>query len=177
MRLSPIALSSLVVLGFACDKKTEPSGGTAGQKTGTDGDGDKPVGPKPTIVKKPIDKTPLPPLAADPGGATGKPKSGLAFGGLGVDTPKGIALAADGSVYVVGYFDGEMDTGPGGKLKATEPDPPQAGKKVTVTTDAFLVKIGPDGKIAWSKRWGAKRFRALRARDSTARPPDWRPRR
>src|SRR5690606_3757289 len=98
-----------------------------------------------------------PPLAPDPGGATGKPRSGISFGGLGIDTPKGIALGADGSVYVTGYFDGEMDLGAAGKLKATAPDPPAPGKQVALTSDAYLVKIDPAGKIAWAKRWGSKR--------------------
>jgi len=113
-----------------------------------------PTGPQ--QIKKPVDARPLPGLEKDTTGANGKVKSGIGFGGLGVDSTKDIAVAADGSVYVVGYFDGEMDAGPGGKLKATEPDQ-DPKKKPVLTSDAFLVKLGPDGKIAWAKRWGGKR--------------------
>ncbi len=159
MRFSTITVAVLALA--ACDQKDpSKSQGTAGLKSGLDEatkkDEPKPVGP--AQIKKPVDTRPLPPLEKDPGGATGKPKSGIGFGGLGIDTPKDMAIAADGSVYVVGYFDGELDAGPGGKLKAQLPDPdPKAKKKVVTTSDAYLVKVGPDGKIAWARSWGAKR--------------------
>jgi hypothetical protein len=161
MRLTTIALVSLVGL-TACNQK-DPNAkqqGTAGLKSGLDEATKDPAPPAkapPPVVKKPVDKRPLPTLEKDPGGASGKPKTGVGFGGLGIDTPKDIALAADGSVYVVGYFDGEMDAGTGGKLTATPPDPPAPKKKAVMTSDAFLVKVNPDGKIAWARRWGAKR--------------------
>jgi hypothetical protein len=157
MRLTTIALATLATM-TACDQKDQVSGGTAGLKTEATKKPDPGTAPKPApvVVKKPVDKRPLPPLEKDPGGATGKPKSGIGFGGLGIDTPKNLALAADGSVYVVGYFDGELDAGPGGKLKALEPDP-EPKKKVVMTSDAYLVKINPDGKIGWARRWGGKR--------------------
>src|SRR5215470_16121429 len=55
--------------------------------------GDEPP-PRPKVsehrpeVRRPIDKTPLPPLAANRGGATGKPLWGTSFGGLGIDAPR-----------------------------------------------------------------------------------------
>ncbi len=157
MRFSTIAVATLVTLS-ACDQK-EPGAptGTAGLKSGID-EATKKEDAKPpiAIVKKAVDKRPLPTLEKDPGGATGKPKSGIGFGGLGIDTPKDMAIAPDGSVYVVGYFDGELDAGPGGKLKAGIPDP-EPKKKLVTTSDAFLVKVGPDGKIAWARSWGSKR--------------------
>jgi Beta-propeller repeat len=113
--------------------------------------------PRPQI-KKPIDKTPLPPLAKDPGGATGKPLWATGFGGLGIDSPRAVATAPGGDIYVVGYFDGEIDLGPAGKHKAPE-DPKGDPKKPT--TDAFVVRLGGDGKIVWGKTFGA-------ARDDTA---------
>src|SRR5262245_56988842 len=69
--------------------------------------------------KQPVDKTPLPALAADRGGATGKPLWATGFGGLGIDSPRAIAVAPSGESYVVGYFDGETELGPAGKRAAT----------------------------------------------------------
>lgn len=97
------------------------------------------------VVKKTIPTTPLPALVSDTSGATGKPMWSAAFGGLGIDAPKAIAVGADGSAYVVGYFEGELDLGPLGKHAS-------AGK-----SDAFVVKITPDGKLAWGKTFGAGR--------------------
>jgi hypothetical protein len=104
-------------------------------------------------VKRPIDKTPLPPLAANRRGATGKPLWGTSFGGLGIDAPRAIATGSSGECYVVGYFDGAIDLGPAGQHRATPnpSDPARSG------TDAFLVRIDPDGKITWGKTFGAGR--------------------
>jgi len=165
MRLSSIAIVVSLVSASACDSKQDPKTAPtpnvgAGLKSGLDGDGTPKIveGAPPIAKKKPLDSKPLPPLAKDPGGSTGKPVRGTGFGGLGVDTPKDLALAANGDLYVVGYFDGELDAGPAGKHKATEPDPSKDPKKqAVVTSDAYLVKIGADGKIAWAKTWGAKR--------------------
>src|SRR6187200_3332647 len=61
--------------------------------------------------KKAVPTTALPPLAADPGGATGKPVWQAGFGGLAIDSPRGIAVGSDGSVYICGYIEGETDFG------------------------------------------------------------------
>jgi len=95
--------------------------------------------------KKVVENKALPPLAADPGGATGKPAWQAAFGGLGIDSSKAIAVGSSGEVYVAGYFEGEIDFG------GTIGKKPSAGK-----SDAFLVKI-VDGKLAWAQTWGAAR--------------------
>jgi hypothetical protein len=96
--------------------------------------------------KKAVPTAELPPLAADPGGATGKPVWQSAFGGFGIDSPRGIAVGSDGSVYVCGYIEGETDFGGSvGKKKS-------AGK-----SDAFVAKFGPDGKLAWAHTLGAAR--------------------
>src|SRR5512143_4268141 len=96
--------------------------------------------------KKQVPRKELPPLAADPGGATGKPIWQAGFGGLGTDVPKGIAVSSAGDVYVAGYFEGETDFGGSiGKKKS-------AGK-----SDAFVTKLGPDGKIQWAQTFGATR--------------------
>lgn len=114
---------------------------------------EKQVTPPPPQVKKPVDTTPLPPLAADPGGATGKAVWATGFGGLGIDSPRGLAVSPSGDVYVTGFFDGEIDLGPAGKQKA----PGEAKKGGTPPTNAYLVKLGPDGAIAWGKTWGDAR--------------------
>ncbi|MGE0547241.1 MAG: hypothetical protein AB7O24_19995 [Kofleriaceae bacterium] len=116
----------------------------------------------PPQVKKPVDRTPLPPLAADPGGATGKPIWAVGFGGLGIDSPRGIAAGPDGESYVVGTFDGEIDFGGTiGKRKAAgfaaspKPEKPDdTGKCKTNCSDAYVVKISNDGKLAWAHTFG-----------------------
>ena len=102
MRL-PIAAAALATLACCNPEKVE-SKSTAGLKVSGAPDEsaslksgldeaihDKPVGP--AVIKKPIDTRPLPTLIKATGGATGKPRSGTSFGGLGVDTPKDLALA------------------------------------------------------------------------------------
>lgn len=110
----------------------------------------KPVG-KPTAIvqlapKQPVPTKPLPQLAADPGGATGKPIWSAAFGGFGIDAPKSVAVGSDGAVYVAGYFEGEADFGGAvGKRKSH-------GK-----SDAFLAKLDASGKMQWVQTMGAAR--------------------
>ena len=112
----------------------------------------EPAQPEPKPVentraeKKPVPKTPLPPLAADPGGATGKPMWSAAFGGLGIDAPKGVAVGADDAVYTVGYYEGEIDFGGSVGKRA-------AGGK----SDAFVVKYDAAGKLQWAQTFGAAR--------------------
>src|SRR5262245_44794333 len=108
--------------------------------------------PRPQI-KKPVDRSPLPGLAVDPGGATAKPRWRTALGGIGIDAPRGIAIAPGGDAYIVGYFDGETDLGPAGKHQAT----PNAKDAKKLGSDAFVVRLSPDGKIAWGKTFGAGR--------------------
>ncbi|HET9620455.1 MAG TPA: SBBP repeat-containing protein [Kofleriaceae bacterium] len=109
--------------------------------------------PAPKLAaKQPVDKRPLPPLVADPGGATGKPLWATGFGGLGIDAPRGVA-SDGGDIFVVGYFDGETDLGPAGKHAAA----PHAKDPKKTGSDAYLVKLGGDGAIAWGKTFGAGR--------------------
>ena len=61
-----------------------------------------------------------------------------------LQTPQGIAGAADGSLYVIGAFEGTLDLG-GGPL-----DNPSAN----FVHDVFLTKLGPDGAHVWSKQYG-----------------------
>src|ERR1041385_5769221 len=91
--------------------------------------------------KKPVPTKELPQLAADPGGATGKPLWQTAWGGFGIDVPKGIAVNAAGEAYVCGYFEGEANFGDGPKLgKHTS----VGGSGSTGKSDGFLVKLGTD---------------------------------
>src|SRR5438874_4208580 len=93
---------ALVLLSFtACSSEKKPD--KAAEQ--------KPPETAPIVPKKVIEQKPLPGLAADPGGATGKAIWAAAFGGLGTDAPKAIAAGADGAAYVVGYFEGETDFG------------------------------------------------------------------
>jgi hypothetical protein len=96
--------------------------------------------------KKVVPNAALPPLVADTPGSTGKPTWQLGFGGLGIDSPRDIAVAADGSVYICGYIEGETDFG--GKI----------GKKSSAgKSDAFVAKLGTDGKLVWAQTFGATR--------------------
>lgn len=107
--------------------------------------------------KKPIDPKPLPPLAEDPGGATGKPLQATGFGGLGIDAPKAIAVAG-GEAYVAGHFDGEIDFGGTiGKRTAPSEDPKRP------RSNAYLAKLGKDGQVDWVHTWGAQRDDLARA--------------
>jgi hypothetical protein len=107
-------------------------------------------------VKQPVDKTPLPALAANPSGATGKPLWGTGFGGLGIDSPRAVVTGPGGDVYVVGYFDGEIDLGAAGK-HAAAPNPKAPKDAKQAGSDAFVVKLTADGKIAWGRTFGAGR--------------------
>lgn len=143
--------SIAIALGLAaCNKaRTEDAaGGAAATAPGSAA----PSEARP-VAKKPIDTTPLPPLAKDPGGATGKPLRATGFGGLGVDAGRAIALAAGGDAYVVGYFNGEGHFGPAGKIAAAGDQTVKKGPP----SDAFVVKLGADGKIAWTRTFGGAR--------------------
>lgn len=79
---------------------------------------------------------PLPPLAADPGGAKGTVASVTVLGGPDTDTIRAVAVAGDGAV-VTGYFQGTAAFPP-------LPSMTSAGKG-----DAFVARVGKDGALAW----------------------------
>ena len=144
MRFSSLVLA-LGVLGCSSKKEAAP-----------------PPKEAPKVIKKPVDRAPLPPLAADPGGATGKPIWATGFGGLGLEVVRAVATDKDNSVYVVGYFDGETDLGPAGKHRSTvaELKPDTASAKASMNkdpSDAFVVKLDASGKIAWGQTFGGGR--------------------
>jgi hypothetical protein len=136
MRPSSFAVvAACVVLPAACNKKQEAK--PVEKKAVTEVQ----VAPKQEVPQKQ-----LPALAADPGGATGKPVWQAGFGGPAIDSAKAIAVDSDGAVYVCGYIEGETDFGGSvGKKKS-------AGK-----SDAFVAKLDPNGKIAWAQTFGAAR--------------------
>jgi hypothetical protein len=143
--------SIAIALGLgACNHGASdpPAPAAAGRANGS-AKGSAAVAEARPVPKKPVDNKPLPPLAKDPGGATGKPLRSLGIGGLGVDAGRSIALSAAGDAFVAGYFNGECDFGPAGKIAAagelTGKDPP---------SDAFLVKVDADGKLAWARTFG-----------------------
>jgi hypothetical protein len=139
-----IAIAGLCL--FACSEKKE----TGSKKTG--GGEKTEVKPVDVTPKKPVDTKPLPALAKDPGGATGKPLRATGFGGLGIDAARGVAVDDTGATYVAGYFDAEVDFGgPIGKALA----PTKEEKKPA--SQGYLVKVNTDGKLAWAQTFGAER--------------------
>jgi hypothetical protein len=148
MRVTTLAIASVCLLG--CGKKSEE---TNKPDKGSDGAQGKVTEAPPPQVKKPVENKPLPELQADPGGATGKALWATGFGGLGIDPPRGLGVTAAGEVYAAGYFDGEIDFGGTiGKKAPVAGDDPK--KK---PSDAYLVKVGADGKVSWVQTFGAGR--------------------
>jgi len=180
MRLSlPVAAIAAASL-FACSNDPKPSAALVkpgkdpevadtGKGSGSASEDQTPIVQPQPVVKKPVDTRPLPQLAKKigKGGApSGKSKWGVGFGGLGIDVPRDLALSAKGEIYVAGLFDGQLDLGAAGKYTAIVAplhpalavDPQkQTGKPPAAPTDAYLVKLGGDGKIAWAKTFGAGR--------------------
>lgn len=149
MRLSPIAVAVGLWAAPACSRKPDESAPKQSATTTTE---------QPAQVKKPLDPRPLPPLAADPGGATGKPLYATGFGGLGIDAPRGIAVSATGEAYVTGYFDAEIDFGGAiGKRVAESADPKRRA------ANGYLAKLAADGKLVWVQTFGALREDAANA--------------
>lgn len=144
MRVSSIALAAGVLVACSGNKKEADKEPAAGSATVA-----PPVSKEP---KKPVDTTPLPPLPKDTGGATGTPLRALGFGGLGIDAARGLAVDDKGATYVAGYFDADLDFG-GSIGKATAP----AKDPKTPATQGYLVKVNPDGKLAWAQTFGAER--------------------
>ncbi len=135
---------SIALTLVACSDNPGPAG-----PPGPAGGAAKPAAPLPPQQRKPVDTTPLPPLASDPGGGTGAAQWAASLGGLGIDAPRGLAIGESGEVYVAGYVEGLAELG------ALKHD---AGAK----SDVYVAKLTPDGAIAWAKAFGS-------ARDDTAR--------
>ena len=138
MRPTPLALGLLCLLPACSHDRGKPKPAATPAAMTTEN--------VPTAVKQAVPTAPLPALAAEKGGATGKALWQVGFGGLGIDAPRALAVGSDGGVYLAGYFDGETDFGaPVGKR-------PSAGM-----ADGFAAKLGADGKMQWAQTFGAKR--------------------
>lgn len=124
-------LASLLIAAVAACGKSEPkgsatSGGSAPGPGTAEADVPRPPPPPPQ---------PLPPLAADPGGATGAVARAVALGGPATDTIRAVAVAGDGAV-VTGFFEGDAMLTP---YQVTS-----AGR-----SDAFVARLSKDGAVAW----------------------------
>jgi hypothetical protein len=71
----------------------------------------------------------------------------LAIGGPGADEGRGIAIAPSGDLYVTGSFSGTVDFDPG---------PGRAELIAAGGTDAFLLRLTPQGALVWARRLGGK---------------------
>lgn len=138
MRWCPIAIAMSFV---ACKSDSAPTAAPPPPAA---------MGEARTAPKKAVDTKPLPPLAKDPG-SSGKPLAAVGFGGLGTDFPRDVAVAG-GDAYVVGHFDGTAEFGAEKRTSAGD----QTVKR-NPPTDAFVTKIGADGKLAWTRTFGAAR--------------------
>lgn len=140
MRLVPVLLACAFASSFAssCSPKKK------------EGEGAKPPAARPepaanagsAVAPAPVPQVPLAPLAVDPGGATGKPRWTAAFGGAGLDAPRGLAVDERGHVMVSGLFSGEASFGELGTRTAV-------GK-----TDALVMRLEPTGVPTWAIRFG-----------------------
>jgi hypothetical protein len=136
MRSFIVVLACAALISCTSDKPAAPA------KTGpTPGMNVAPI----KTVKQPVPTQPLPALAVDTGGAIGKPLWQAAFGGMGIDVPRGVAVDAHGDVYVVGYFEGEATFG-------------ALGKKTSAGgSDGFLLKLDANGTPKWVRTFGGAR--------------------
>src|SRR5689334_8255754 len=105
MRVLFVWLAAQLLLG--CDSTSESATPAAPKTTDPVA---APVQAPPGVKKRPLATRPLPPLEAEESAkpakghtatstATGKPLRSLGFGGLGIDTPTDMAIAANGDIY------------------------------------------------------------------------------
>ncbi len=134
---------ALVLVLASCSKAKEPPP----SKTTAPSENPAPA----EVIKQPVPTKPLPALALDAAGASGKPMWQLGVGGLGIDVPRGVAVDDQGDSYVAGYFDAEAQFGALGTKK------PVGG------ADAYLMKVDAKGAPKWVQTFGAKRDDAANA--------------
>jgi hypothetical protein len=139
MRLSVLAL--LLACGCSSHKSQDPAAAPPNGSGAV-----PPENAPPPQVKQEVSKQPLPALATDTGGATGKPVWQYGFGGYGIDVPRAVTTDSNNDVYVVGYFDADIDFGP-----------PVGVKKPAGGSDGYITKLTSDGKLAWARTFGSKR--------------------
>ncbi len=97
---------------------------------------------EPAPATPPPPSKPLPPLAADPGGATGAARWAVGFGGAGTDAPRGIDLDERGAV-LAGLFSQTATFGALGERTAV-------GK-----SDALVLGLDERGAATWIATLGS----------------------
>jgi hypothetical protein len=133
-----LVLAVLLIASLSsCSKKSEEKKAPLAPRPEPAGNADAGAKAQPAAPAKP-----LPPLAADPGGATGKPRWVASFGGSGLDAPRGMVIVDAGAIFVSGLFSGEASFGALGSRTAS-------GK-----TDALLLRLDPAGAPAWAVTFG-----------------------
>ena len=70
---------------------------------------------------------------------------GFSLGSVGADVPNSLKIDKDGSIYLTGYFGGQMDV---------DPNPEEKLINSGTGRDAFLVKYDKDGKLLWVRSFG-----------------------
>ena len=68
------------------------------------------------------------------------------FGGVRNDVASAVAVDSSNSVYITGFFEGDVDFG-GGVVQST-----------AASSDAFLLKLTPNGDFAWVRTIGGSTF-------------------
>lgn len=70
---------------------------------------------------------------------------GFSLGSVGADVVNSLSSDKEGSIYITGYFGGQMDV-----------DPTSEEKIINSGTgrDGFLIKYNKDGKLMWAKSFG-----------------------
>jgi hypothetical protein len=74
--------------------------------------------------------------------AQGKPLWAWALGGPDSDAAHDVAVDTDGTIYVTGSFKGKLPIGGQTTLQSKGNE------------DVFLLELGPDGKVVWSRQFG-----------------------
>ena len=158
-----VALGSMLLCSTACSSKKSPNqtpaGGSAvaSAATGSAGSGvDQAAGSADTVrpaaaLPPAIPAGPLQPLTADSAPVSGKPRWARAFGGLGTELPRNMAITDDNAAIVVGYFEGASDLAARGGGDVKPDTRTSAGD-----SDVFVTKFGHDGNQAWTLNFGGK---------------------
>jgi hypothetical protein len=144
-------IAAALVAGASCkggDSSEKRTGSATASGTAAAGQGTDAKAPPPPARPQ----GPPVPLAADPGGATGKPRWARGYGGTGTDYARAVAVGADGAIAVAGYFDGTPTFGALGTRKATP-----SGDEKKPTADVFVLGLDKTGAPVWVQTFGGPR--------------------